>query len=158
MSSESVYQKIKESMTSSKEIGEKIFRGKLQKDQFKITPYYFLFYNGYLPVLIGEINRNGLGSKILITIRPDLIQVSSFMLIFLFFLAGFAFQLAENIKYGKIFNEAESLMMYLGFFIVFYILSMISYMPNILKYKKMMQEALEAEETIQIGLFEKYLK
>lgn len=46
-------------------------------------------------------------------------------------------------------------MMYLGFFIVFYILSMISYMPNILKYKKLMQEALEAEETIQIGLFEK---
>lgn len=91
MSSESVYQKIKESMTSSKESGEKIFRGKLQKDQFKITPYYFLFYNGYLPVLIGEINRNGLGSKILITIRPDLIQIISFMLIFHFSLQALHF-------------------------------------------------------------------
>ena len=158
MTPKAVYQEIQKSMTPSNEMGERIFRGKLEEDYFKITPWFILFYNGYLPVLKGKIVQKQNGSQILITIRPDLIQVSALILISLTILTGFVYQIVEVISNGRLFNEIGSLLMFPGVFAVFYIISMIAYMPNILKYKKLMQEALEAKETIEIGFFDRSLQ
>ena len=152
---DAAYKVIEDSMTPSANSGNKIFRGKLHENHFKITPWYFLFYNGYLPVLKGEIIPDINGSRVRVTIRPDLIQIGSLMFFLVMILFGLFYEVSIIISSGQITQEAQSqILLFIGLLIFFYIMSMISYKPNIIKYKKLLAEMLGAKEIINHGLFE----
>ena len=147
---------IEDSIKSSKNSSEKIFRGKVYEDHFKITPWYFFFYNGYLPVLQGKITPDINGSIVKVTIRPDLIQITGLVFFLLVMLFGFAYEINAIITTGQITRQIQGeLLLFLGLFVFFYIISMISYKPNIIKYKKMFIGMLDAKDVIRHGLFEK---
>jgi hypothetical protein len=146
---------IEDSMKSSKSSKEKIFRGKVYEDHFRIAPWFFFFYNGYLPVLKGKITPVINGSIVTVTIRPDLIQIVGLILFLIMILSGFVYEIGVIITTGQItYQVRNETLLFLGLFVFFYVMSMISYKPNILKYKKIFIEMLDAKEVINYGLFE----
>ena len=158
MDTKSIHNELKESMTPQERFGERVFRGKLSENHFKITPWFILFYNGYMPVLQGKISPHETGSLIKISIRPDFIQISSGIMFLLLIITGFIYELVEIIKSNQASDHGVgNLLMFLAFLVILYIITMVSYKPNISKYKKLMIETLEAEEVIELGLFEKII-
>lgn len=146
---------IEDSMKPSGQSKTKVFRGKVHENRFKITPWHFLFYNAYLPVLSGEFSSETNGALVKVTIRPDLIQIGSLMFFFVMLLVGLFYEVSLIIASGQITQEMlNQMLLFIGLFVFFYIMTMISFKPNIVKYKRLLAEMLDAKEIINHGLFE----